>query len=107
MDKEKMKREFHIVFEEELSIKVAPKLKESLINALVEYEEIRIIVRPPSVLDLSCLQLLMAAQRQANILDRKLELELELPDSAAELLEQAGFHDFIEKYSHTVRVEKN
>lgn len=91
----KNKMEFTLVLEEDLTIKTAPKLKESLVYVLTSYEAITIKVKPPSQLDLTAMQLLMSARRHAKKMGKKLEIDFELPEEVSEMLNKAGFKEVI------------
>lgn len=91
----RMIKKHELVFEEDLTIKTAPQLKEALVNALIEYEHISIIVKSPSAIDLTAMQLLMGAERHAKAMDKKLDIQFDLPEEAADMLEKAGFGGYI------------
>jgi anti-anti-sigma regulatory factor len=86
-----MKNKFELVLDYDLTIKNAPLLRESLLKALELYKNLTVVVNPSSNIDLSGMQLLLAAKKQAVAAAGELTIHSMLSKEVNELLEKAGF----------------
>lgn len=86
-----MENKSRLVLDYDLTIKNAHLLRESLTQSLAQYDQVTVIVNPPSIIDLSGMQLLLAARKQAGEMFKELRFQFNLPEEISDLLEKAGF----------------
>jgi ABC-type transporter Mla MlaB component len=73
-----------------LTIQRAAELKEELLAALNQVDNLMLILSEAREVDLSCLQLLCSCNRSAVRLNKSLSLIGELPDAFSSLLKDTG-----------------
>ena len=80
-----------ITLEDSLTLRHADEIRKVLIKALLEAEEVAIIFRNVTDLDLSCLQLLCSAHRSAARVHKRLTLVGSTPPLIRRSMEAAGY----------------
>ena len=75
-----------------LTISRAVEILSLLNDSLESNDNVRIVLREVSNIDLSCLQLLCSAHRTAAAAGKELTLKTPLPDIFLQLIRQTGFN---------------
>ncbi len=83
-----------IRLEGEIDIAVAAALKTLLLEALTSEKEVRISMEAVTGMDVTAVQLLWAAERQAQVSGTVLAIEGPLPEALSTAVRDAGFERF-------------
>ncbi len=83
-----------IRLEGEISIGLATELKAALLQALASGTEVRLNLEHATELDITALQLLWAAEREARKSGKACELVAPVPPDVLRALGEAGFENF-------------
>lgn len=84
-----------ILLQGQLIIRNAGEIKRELISALKSSQNLKLVFRNVIKLDLSVLQLLIAFQKSAFALNRKISFDIELPDYITPVLQNAGLQNIL------------
>lgn len=85
---------FVIRLEGDVNVSAAVELKAILLQGLACKKDLRIDLEQVKELDVTAMQLLWAAAREAQILERELTLRGEVPQEILTAIEEAGFEAF-------------
>ncbi len=85
------KSEMQISMDSSLTIQNAKNLKSKLTEAFESSQDIIITCPPITKIDLSVLQLLLAAQTKAASLEKKISFHFELADPLRSIIDRSGF----------------
>lgn len=83
-----------IRLEGEISIGLATELKTALLQALAAQAEVRLDLEHATELDVTALQLLWAAEREARRSGKAFELAASVPPDVLRAVGEAGFENF-------------
>jgi anti-anti-sigma regulatory factor len=78
-----------------LVLKHAESVKADLLNAIEGNDEIVVMSADPLKLDIAGIQVLLAALHTASSMNKKLIFQADLNDETEQLLQHAGFGEFI------------
>lgn len=90
-----MNKEFSIKLTGDLTIKKASELQQKLIEAINGHDKIQVLIDDPENLDVTCLQLLQAAQQNAKAASKQFIIRANLSADLSDLLHKAGFNKFL------------
>ena len=94
-----------IRLEGEIDIAVAAQLRTHLMGALASGRDVRIAVEKVTSLDITAVQLLWAAERQARTSAAALHIDGRLPEPLLAALGEAGFPAFLFAYPSEAAAE--
>ena len=83
-----------ILLDGSIDISVAADLKKNLLDAIKESRPVQLVLSPSTELDITAVQLLWAAEREARSLNLSFTLKGSVPDSVVSALKEAGFEKF-------------
>lgn len=92
--KKKGDKSVKIILQKELTIFTIEELKTKIVDVLKKYDEIQIQISNVENIDLSFLQLIDSLKKSAHKKNKKVEMNVELPENLEELMSNAGFEKF-------------
>lgn len=87
----KKEKKARMIIEKELTIYTALEIKEYFLEALENYNELKIQIKNVENLDLSFIQLIESLRKTAEEYSKKIEISAELTDGTRSMVENSGF----------------
>jgi len=87
----KSEKKARMTIERELTIYTALEIKEYFMQAIEDYDQLKIQIKDVENLDLSFIQLIESLRKTAEEYEKKIEISAELSDGTRSLVENSGF----------------
>jgi anti-anti-sigma regulatory factor len=87
----KKEKKARMTIEKELTIYTALEIKEYFLDALEQYDEIKVQIKDVENIDLSFIQLIESLRKTAEEYEKTVDISAELQDGTRSLVENSGF----------------
>lgn len=86
-----------VVIEGELTLRNVSAIRSKLLEALQDYQTLKISMKNVTAIDLSGIQLLYSAIKTLDVMKKRVDMDIHLPADLELLLIKAGFESFIKR----------